>query len=46
MATNKDADGRLPYGTAPGSAAANQATALSTTLDNFNNGLAGVAHCN
>jgi hypothetical protein len=45
MAANKDADGRLPYGTPPGSAAANQATALSSTLDSFNNGLAGVPHC-
>ncbi len=46
MAANKDADGRLPYGTGTGSAAANQATALASTLDNFNNGLAGISHCN
>jgi hypothetical protein len=45
MAANKDADGRLPYGTSPGSAAANDATALSSTLDSFNSGMAGVAHC-
>jgi hypothetical protein len=45
MAANKDADGTLPYGTPPGSAAANAATALASTLDNFNSGLAGVPHC-
>jgi len=45
MAANKDADGRLPYGISPGSAAAAQATALSSTLDSFNNGLGGVPHC-
>jgi hypothetical protein len=45
MSANKDADGRLPYGTSPGSAAANDATALSSTLDSFNSGMAGVAHC-
>jgi len=45
MAANKDADGRLPYGISPGSTAAAQATALSSTLDSFNNGLGGVPHC-
>jgi hypothetical protein len=45
MAANKDADGQLPYGTSPGSAAATQATAIASTLDGFNNGQAGVAHC-
>jgi hypothetical protein len=45
MAANADADGRLPYGTPSGSAAANEATTLSSELDNFNSGLAGVAHC-
>jgi hypothetical protein len=45
MAANKDADGRLPYGTASGSAAANDATALSSTLDSFNSGQGGVSHC-
>jgi hypothetical protein len=45
MAANMDADGRLPYGTPSGSDAGNQATALSSTLDGFNSGQAGVPHC-
>ncbi len=45
MAANKDADGRLAYGTPAGTPAAAQATALSSTLDSFNNGLGGVPHC-
>lgn len=46
MAANKDADGRLPYGTSSSSAAGGQATQLSETLDQFNNGRLGPAHCN
>src|SRR5262245_38493268 len=45
MLANKDADGRLPYGTT-GGAAAGEATALGEALDNFNQGVAGPGHCN
>jgi hypothetical protein len=47
MAANKDADGRLPYGTMcvnasdPGCVA----DTLRATLDAYNNGLSGTPHC-
>jgi hypothetical protein len=44
MATNRG-DAGLPYGVPAGSAAGQQATALTQTLDNFNSGMAGTAHC-
>ena len=37
LAANKDADGLLPYGVAPSSAAGQVAVALAATLDSFNN---------
>jgi hypothetical protein len=36
----------LPYGTAAGSAAGAQAVSLANQLDSYNNGMAGVPHCN
>jgi hypothetical protein len=42
MSANKDADGRLPYGCAAGG----DATAISDTLDSYNNGHLGPPHCN
>jgi hypothetical protein len=45
MAANAGSSARLPYGVSAGSAAGQQATALTQTLDNFNSGLAGTAHC-
>jgi hypothetical protein len=45
MAANLGSNAGLPYGVSAGSAAGQQATALTQTLDNFNSGLAGTAHC-
>jgi hypothetical protein len=45
MATNLGSSGHLPYGVSAGSAAGQQATALTQSLDTFNSGLAGTAHC-
>jgi hypothetical protein len=45
MAANLGSSAGLPYGVSAGSAAGQQATALTQTLDNFNSGLAGTAHC-
>jgi len=45
MLANKDADGRLPYGTAKGSAAAQEAAAIGSALDSFNQGTVGPGHC-
>jgi hypothetical protein len=45
MAANRGDAGLLPYGVPAGSAAGQQATALTQSLDNFNSGLAGTAHC-
>ena len=44
MAANKDADGRLPYGTTDASASA-AATALADGLASYNEGSVGPAHC-
>jgi len=46
MAANKGTNAGLPYGISASSAAGAQAVALSETLDQFNNGLAGPPHCN
>ena len=45
MAANRGDAGLLPYGVPAGSAAGQQATALTQSLDNFNSGMAGTAHC-
>jgi hypothetical protein len=45
MTANKGSNAALPYGVAAGSAAGNQATALTDTLDSFNSGTAGTPHC-
>ena len=45
MTANKGSNAALPYGVAAGSAAGNQATALTDTLDGFNSGTAGTPHC-
>jgi hypothetical protein len=48
MSANKDADGRLPYGTmcdANNQGSGCPAVALGETLDQFNNGLSGTPHC-
>ena len=45
MATHKDADGRLSYGTSPSSTDGSAAVALSAVLDDFNSGRAGTPHC-
>jgi hypothetical protein len=45
MAANRGSNAGLPYGVSAGSAAGQQATALTQTLDNFNSGLAGTPHC-
>jgi hypothetical protein len=44
MAANRG-DAGLPYAVSAGSAAGQQATALTQTLDNFNSGQAGTPHC-
>ncbi|WP_437966628.1 hypothetical protein WMF04_44685 [Sorangium sp. So ce260] len=44
MAANKDADGKLPYGTKRGSAA-DEAVSLSGRLAEFNEGGIGPGHC-
>ncbi|MCK6592645.1 MAG: hypothetical protein L6Q76_34245 [Polyangiaceae bacterium] len=45
LAANADADGSLPFGVSPASAEGAEATALATTLDQYNNGLIGPGHC-
>jgi hypothetical protein len=45
MTANKGSNAALPYGVPAGSAAGNQATALTDTLDSFNSGTAGTPHC-
>lgn len=45
MAANRGINAGLPYVVSAGSAAGQQATALTQTLDNFNSGLAGTPHC-
>lgn len=45
LAANADADGVLPFGVSPASAAGAEATALANVLDQFNNGLIGPGHC-
>lgn len=45
MAANKNSNAALPYGVPAGSAAGNEATALTDTLDGFNSGMAGTPHC-
>lgn len=45
LAANADADGTLPFGVSPASAAGAQGTSLATTLDQYNNGLIGPGHC-
>jgi hypothetical protein len=45
MAANLGSNPGLPYGVSAGSAAGQQATALTQTLDDFNSGLAGTPHC-
>jgi hypothetical protein len=45
MAANLGSNAGLPYGVPAGSTAGQQATALTQTLDDFNSGLAGTAHC-
>jgi hypothetical protein len=45
MAANKDADGKLPYGTPKTGAAHDEAVALSATLDSYNQGTIGPGHC-
>ena len=45
MAANLGSAAGLPYGVPAGSAAGQQATALTQTLDDFNSGLAGTPHC-
>jgi hypothetical protein len=45
MVANRGSNAGLPYGVSAGSAAGQQATALTQSLDNFNSGLAGTAHC-
>ncbi len=44
MAANKDADGRLPFGTKSGEAAA-KATELGDSLASYNEGSIGPGHC-
>ena len=46
MAANKGSSSRLPYGVPSGSPAGAQAVALASQIDAYNNGLAGVPHCN
>lgn len=45
MALNADSDGRLPYGTEPGSPEHVQATTLTELLDQFNQGFTETGHC-
>ena len=45
MAANQGSNAGLPFGVSAGSAAGQQATALTQTLDNFNSGLSGTLHC-
>ncbi len=45
MTANRGSHAGLPYGVSAGSAAGQQATALTQTLDDFNSGLAGTPHC-
>jgi hypothetical protein len=45
MAANRGSNAGLPYGVSAGSAAGQQATALTQILNNFNSGLASTAHC-
>ncbi|MCL2450295.1 MAG: hypothetical protein FWD17_15215 [Polyangiaceae bacterium] len=45
MTANQGSAAGLPYGVAAGSAAGQQATALTDTLDSFNSGGAGTPHC-
>jgi hypothetical protein len=45
MAANLGSNAGLPYGVDAGSAAGQQATALTQTLDDFNSGLSGTPHC-
>jgi hypothetical protein len=45
LAANADADGTLPFGVSPASAQGAEATALATTLDQYNNGVIGPGHC-
>ena len=45
METHKDTDGRLPYGVSPATPDGGAAVALSSILDEFNDGLAGTPHC-
>ncbi|HET6284945.1 MAG TPA: hypothetical protein VFH73_28570 [Polyangia bacterium] len=45
METHKDTDGRLPYGVSPATPDGSAAVALSSILEEFNDGLAGTPHC-
>lgn len=45
LADNADADGRLPYGRTSGTSAHDAGTAISGTLDDYNNGRIGPGHC-
>jgi hypothetical protein len=45
MTANLGSNTGLPYGVSAGSAAGQQATALTQSLDDFNSGLAGTPHC-
>jgi hypothetical protein len=45
MLANKGSNAGLPYGVSAGSAAGQQATSLTQTLDDFNSGLSGIPHC-
>jgi hypothetical protein len=45
MVANQGSNAWLPFGVSSGSAAGQQATALTQTLDDFNSGLAGTPHC-
>jgi hypothetical protein len=45
LAANADADGRLPYGTRPGSTAHGIATGLADMLAEYNEGRVGPGHC-
>lgn len=45
MGANADGDGRLPFGTAPGTAAHRTATRLAYVLAAYNEGRIGPGHC-
>jgi hypothetical protein len=45
MVANRGSNAGLPYAVDAASAAGQQATALTQTLDDFNSGLAGTPHC-